>query len=264
MKKLKVNQTVFQSGDVKICVSLCGRNLEECVAECEWLEKGIDVVEWRMDYVNGSSPDDWLEILKAIRSHSASFTLLATWRRREEGGQQPIETKEYVALNQAIIRSGLTDMIDVELFAGEEVVKQLVQEAHAHGVKVVMSHHDIHTTPTSEAMMIRLRAMERMGGDLVKLAVMPQCSQDVWNLLSVSSTYSERADSRPLISMAMGDLGVLSRIGGTISGSVMSFGSLKQASAPGQLPWKVLKDILTQLHPQSQDHGEKINNKTEK
>ena len=118
MKKLKVNQTVFQSGDVKICVSLCGRNLEECVAECEWLEKGIDVVEWRMDYVNGSSPDDWLEILKAIRSHSASFTLLATWRRREEGGQQPIETKEYVALNQAIIRSGLTDMIDVELFAG--------------------------------------------------------------------------------------------------------------------------------------------------
>ena len=64
--------------------------------------------------------------------------------------------------------------------------------------------------------------------------------------------------------MAMGEMGVISRICAEMSGSIISFAALKEASAPGQLPWKVLKDILTQLHPQSQDHGEKINNKTEK
>lgn len=264
MENLIVNQTVFQQGEVKICVPICGRTLEECIAECEWLEKGIDVVEWRMDYLIGSSVNDWVKALKAIRCHCTSFTLLTTWRRSEEGGKQPIEPKEYVALNQAIIRSGFTDMIDVELFAGEKAVEQLVSAAHAHDVKVVMSHHDIHATPTSEAMMIRLQAMERMGGDLVKLAVMPQCAQDVWNLLSVSSAYSERKESRPLISMAMGDLGMLSRIGGAISGSVMSFGVLNHASAPGQLPWKTLKEIVMLLHHPSQNHGEENGNQPEK
>lgn len=247
MKKLVVNQTVFQPGEVKICVPLCGRDLKECLEECSCLEQGIDVVEWRMDYLQGSDVNDWLTALKAIRSHCADYTLLATWRRSEEGGRQPIAPEKYVEWNRAVIHSGWVDMIDVELFAGEEIVQTLVQEAHSCGGKVVLSHHDIHATPTKEAMMIRLCAMERMGGDLVKLAVMPQCAQDVWNLMSISSSYSERKDSRPLISMAMGTLGMLSRIGGSISGSVMSFGALKQASAPGQLPWRDLKAILEKM-----------------
>ncbi len=247
MKKLIVNQTVFQKGEVKICVPLCGGDIEECLEECSCLEKKIDVVEWRMDYLRGSSVNDWLTALKAIRNHCASYTLLATWRRMEEGGRQPMKAETYESLNRAVIQSGMTDMIDVELFAGEEIVSSLVREAHVHGVKVVMSHHTIHATPTKEEMMIRLMAMERMGGDLVKLAVMPQCVQDVWDLLSASSAYSEREDSCPLISMAMGQLGVVSRVSGVISGSVMSFGALKQTSAPGQLPWRVLKEILEKL-----------------
>lgn len=244
MKKLVVRQTVFQAGEVKICVPICGRSDQECLDECAMLKPGIDVVEWRMDYLAGTEPKDWLTALRAIRSSSQSLVLLATWRSAKEGGKRDIAWTDYLTINRAVIQSGLIDMIDVELFSGEEIVTQAVNEAHEHGVKVVMSHHDIQATPPKAAMRIRLEAMQRMGGDLVKLAVMPQCAQDVWDLLSVSSAFSAQEDSCPLISMAMGDLGVISRYS-PLSGSVMSFGALRQASAPGQLPWQTLKQLLT-------------------
>ena len=46
----------------------------------------------------------------------------------------------------------------------------------------------------------------------------------------------------------MGDLGKISRLAGGTTGSVMTFGSLSNASAPGQLPVKALKQIIQLLN----------------
>lgn len=68
--------------------------------------------------------------------------LLFTFRSAKEGGEQAISTEAYIALNRAAIDSGLVDMIDLELFTGDDQVKETVAYAHAHDVKVVMSNHD--------------------------------------------------------------------------------------------------------------------------
>uniref|UniRef100_UPI0013DD05A6 type I 3-dehydroquinate dehydratase n=1 Tax=Serratia marcescens TaxID=615 RepID=UPI0013DD05A6 len=74
--------------------------------------------------------------------------------------------------------SGLTDMIDIELFNDEAQIRSLVSDAHAAGVKVIMSNHEIHKTPAQEDIIYRLRRMQDLGADLPKIAVMPQSPQD--------------------------------------------------------------------------------------
>lgn len=58
--------------------------------------------------------------------------------------------------------------------------------------------------------------------------------------------YHKHAD-RPLITMSMGSLGVVSRVSGATFGSAATFGAAKKASAPGQVSVDELRSILEVL-----------------
>ena len=149
----------------------------------------------------------------------------------------------YKALCTTAIKSGCVNLIDVELSAGEKAVKDIVAAAHAHGCHVIVSNHDFNGTPDRAELVSRLTLMQTLGADLAKMAVMPQNPQDVLNLLS--ATYQVSKESRrPVITMAMGRLGLISRLGGHIFGSAMTFASAGKASAPGQIDAKALEGIL--------------------
>ena len=111
---------------------------------------------------------------KILRETMPEKPLLFTFRSAKEGGEQAISTEAYIALNRAAIDSGLVDMIDLELFTGDDQVKETVAYAHAHDVKVVMSNHDFHKTPEAEESIARLRKMQSFDADIPKIALMPQ------------------------------------------------------------------------------------------
>ena len=67
--------------------------------------------------------------------------------------------------------------MDVEAFTGDEVVKDIIEGAHAHGVKVVASNHDFDKTPDKDDIVGRLVKMQELGADIPKIAVMPQCKR---------------------------------------------------------------------------------------
>ena len=92
-----------------------------------------------------------------------------------------------------------------------------------------------------------LSTMHVLGGDILKLAVMPRDRIDVMRLMKVTTEMSQRIN-RPLITMSMGDLGKISRISGEITGSVMTFGTAGKASAPGQIALEELYQFLKELH----------------
>ena len=48
--------------------------------------------------------------------------------------------------------------------------------------------------------------------------------------------------------MSMSNLGVVSRVCGEIFGSAITFGTVGEASAPGQIPVTSLKEILDLFH----------------
>ena len=144
--------------------------------------------------------------------------------------------------------TGNTDLVDVELFSGDEVVRQIVACAHKTGVATVGSSHDFHQTPPEEEIVSRLERMATLGCDIAKIAVMPQNPRDVLTLLSATERMHSEHPEVPIITMSMGQLGMVSRLCGEVFGSALTFGAAGQASAPGQAPVQKLRQVLNLFH----------------
>lgn len=147
-----------------------------------------------------------------------------------------LELDEEGCLNllNTIIVNRLGDAVDIELFHDEDRVKELVAEAHNYNVVVIMSNHDFEKVPTKDVIEFRLKKMAALGADVPKLACMPHNAKDVLTLLSATNEVNEAIDN-PLITMAMGDIGKVTRIAGQVFGSSLSFGAVGKTSASGQL-----------------------------
>ena len=76
---------------------------------------------------------------------------------------------------------------------------------------------------------------------------MPQNSRDVLRMMERTLSWHEKSE-RPLITMSMGVLGCASRMCGEMTGSCMTFASVTQASAPGQIDLDSLRMVLQLLH----------------
>ncbi|WP_078577894.1 type I 3-dehydroquinate dehydratase [Salipaludibacillus agaradhaerens] len=249
---IKVKNIKIGEGTPKICVSMVGKTTEELVEEASFLQElNPDIVEWRVDFYehveNIQSVKDTLTELQSILNEKP---LIFTFRSLKEGGEKEISMDYYVALNKAVAETKHVDFIDVELFNDEKDVVTLIGAAHAQNVRVIMSNHDFDKTPSKEEIINRLRRAQELGGDLPKIAVMPNCSEDVLTLLDATITMHEKYADRPIITMAMAGKGVVSRLSGEIFGSAVTFGAAKTASAPGQIAVNELRQTLNLLHRQ--------------
>ncbi len=250
MKTVKVRNTVIGEGMPKICVPIVGVTKEAILDEARAITKlPADVVEWRIDWFENVFEFDKLEdVLKDLREVLGDMPILMTFRTSKEGGEKAIEDDVYADINIKAAQTGYVDMVDVEVFTGDEIVKKIIDGAHAAGVKVVASNHDFFKTPDKDDIVGRLRKMQDLGADIPKIAVMPTCKKDVLTLLAATEEMANEYADRPIITMSMAGTGVISRLAGEVFGSALTFGAAAKASAPGQMGVEDLKDVLTKLH----------------
>ncbi|SYZ33209.1 type I 3-dehydroquinate dehydratase [Propionibacterium australiense] len=124
---------------------------------------------------------------------------------------------------------------------------RLVAAVHDAGRRVVGSYHDVTATPGLDEMLDRLRAQAAAGADVCKIAVMPRVPADVARLLEACALAGAEL-AQPVIAMAMGPLGLASRLLGWDFGSAAGFASLGQdVSAPGQLPVDDLVQVVAAI-----------------
>ncbi|MGX9756054.1 type I 3-dehydroquinate dehydratase [Clostridioides difficile] len=247
---VQIKNISIGEGIPKICVPIVGKTKEEIVEEVNDL-KGLclDIVEWRVDFFeNVENIQQVKEVLNELRKYIPDTPLLFTFRSIKEGGQKLISKDYYTILNKEISNTGLIDLIDVELFMGDEIVNEIVEFAHRKEVKVVMSNHDFNKTPQKKEIISRLCTMQKLGADLPKIAVMPQNESDVLVLLTATNEMVQVYADRPIITMSMAGMGVISRLCGEIFGSSLTFGAAKKVSAPGQISVEELNSILHVLH----------------
>ncbi len=76
--------------------------------------------------------------------------LLFTFRTKVEGGELEISKEDYFQINLDAIGTGLIDLVDVELFTGDDLVSSLIEEAHRNNIKVIVSNHDFERTPAKK------------------------------------------------------------------------------------------------------------------
>lgn len=237
-----VKNVTFGEGHPKIAVPLTAPDLSGLNQALEALQEGpCDLIEWRADCWQAGSLQAPLAL---FREAVPQLPLLFTIRTSAEGGNLEIATKDYVRLLEEAIQSHAIDLVDVELSRGHNVMEELVACARENEVKVVGSCHDFHKTPPREDITATLCTMQRLGCDLAKYAVMPQKEEDVLTLLEATLTMKREHPETPVITMSMGPMGAISRICGERFGSAVSFGTAGPASAPGQLPATLLKQVF--------------------
>ena len=250
MKRIiKINNTTIGSGKPKICVPIVGRCNEDILNQIRSLRgKSYDMIEWRMDYYEDVFDSDKVKtIVESIRREIQDTILLCTFRTKAEGGEKAIDNDRYIELYKTVIDTKVIDFIDIELFIGEEVVKTLVEYAHNNNTYVIMSNHDFYKTPPKEEIIDRLITMQKLGADIPKIAVMPIETKDVLTLLTATEEMNRKYADRPIITMSMSSLGVISRISGETFGSCITFGAGEQSSAPGQIEVDTLSYILDNI-----------------
>lgn len=211
-------------------VAAIGENPLENVVKAKKL--GADLIEIRIDLLGKN-------VLKSLSEiKSVGLPVIATNRIKEEGGSWMGSEEERIsALIEAI---PTVDAVDIELSAKDKGA--VIEKARARDKTLIVSSHDFHGTPPKAEMQRILRQCMDAGGDIAKLAATPHSRGDIIDLIEVTL-----AAGAPVCTIAMGELGRASRIIMPFFGSVLTYGSVSQATAPGQLRVDEIKNILETL-----------------
>jgi 3-dehydroquinate dehydratase-1 len=221
-----------------ICTPLVGRSRERVLAEAaSVVPKKPDIIEWRVDFFEEiGDTAAVLAVARALRGAAGELPIIFTRRSIKEGGEPiKIGDEEIVRLYDAVAASRLVDFIDFEMGNDSDHLRRVRDSTRAHETRLILSYHNFGYTPGVEFLVQRFLEAERLGADVAKVAVMPRDRMDVLTLLAATA----QADAKggiPLISMAMGPLGSVTRMVGGVFGSSLSFAVGDTASAPGQIP----------------------------
>lgn len=219
---------------------------------------GADIVEFRIDEFFSGQTDaggqiDQREIAAILRmvQHSP-LPCIVTCRAASEGGHYDADDSARVSLYQHLGTSNHPPQyLDIEFaaYSRSANLKQKVNLAidHPHQRRdvrtgLILSSHDFAGRPRE--LLRRISAMQdEPAARLVKIAYAARSIRDNLELFDILSEHSGTGAGRPMIALAMGPFGLMSRVLAPKFGAFLTFASLKPQSttAPGQ---PTLRDLL--------------------
>lgn len=235
-----------------VCLPLAPRTREDILTEAEIVTKmKPDLLEWRADaFEEIKNLSATLQVLEKLRTLIADLPLIFTCRIESEGGMTAISQSKRLEVIQGVIDSGLVDVVDIELCNETEFKEKVISNAAANGVKTILSYHNFTKTPSEALIIDKLVESEKCGADIAKVAVMPQDQNDVLTLLSATNKARTEIIKGPVITISMGELGVISRVAGGVFGSDITFGVGTDSTAPGQIKIADLRSAMKVICPQ--------------
>ena len=250
--KSKQQQGPIQGDRCAICVPIVGPTIKDIFSQVqEAAQAKVDLIELRPDmWMKGSSISEEeyiptiVNLVEEVHSKYEKMPMLFAWRTLAEGGETSLSNENYCNLLQGIVNQNVVDAVDVELFAYTDTIGQITKKAHHQGIQTVMSYHNFLSTPKVKRLHIYAERMISAGAAVVKFALMPTTNEDVLSVLQFTKELSERYPQLPRITMSMGKLGKMTRTCGHVFGNCLTFGILRQASAPGQVEVDILKRLV--------------------
>jgi len=256
-KTISLRGKTLGNGTPLLCIPIVS---SEENSLCNEVKKVVDlspdVIEWRADYFdNVTDIYKTQKMLDVIRIIAGNLPIIFTCRSYAEGGFKQIESSIKFKLIEEMISSGKIDAVDIELCSGKENIDYIKSVAQKNNVALILSYHNLQETPSAEIIIEKIRQEILSGADIAKVSVMANNEEDVLNLL-ISTLKARQETLNPLITIAMGGIGAITRAAGWLFGSDLTFAEGEKASAPGQMPIKELKTIIDALKKarQSQKH----------
>jgi 3-dehydroquinate dehydratase-1 len=207
--------------------------IEDCFMSINRLkilkDRGIDLFEIRVDMF--SKPiDQIIDYIKEIPS-----PVIGTVRENEFNYDNRVELFRAIA--------PYVDCVDIEL--GTPQWREMADAANMGGAMIMVSEHNFKKTPGIKGLKDIVKRSLDQGGQIVKIAVMARDVSDVTRLLR----FTEDCET-PLVTIAMGDIGRVSRVIAPLFGSLFTYGYLRgEPLAPGQIPALQLVKELNNYFP---------------
>ncbi len=195
---------------------------------------GADLAELRVDLIR-----DVQAVTAVLRGHRP-LPLILTVRSAAEGGAW---TAGEPARVETLLRLAAErpDYLDVELatWRADAQLRAALAALPARP-QLILSHHDLGTTPTDLAAVCDLLA--DTPADILKAVF---TAHDAADALRVLSELRRRAATRPTILLAMGEAGLATRVLARSCGAFLTFAALdpRHGSAPGQPTLAELRSV---------------------
>lgn len=233
-----------EKNTARVCVPVCEGRAVDLRGAVERAGRVADIIELRLDYLQGD------ELFKALRNLPALISvsprpIIVTLRPVGQGGRREMDnlTRLVFWVEHFLYGKPHVDFADIELDLALLFLEREKEENREllNWGRVICSHHDFNGVPADLE-----KIYERMAATparILKLAVRAEDATDcipVFRLLERA-----RAEDRAFIAVAMGSHGVVTRILGPARGGFLTYGSLDEAhaSAPGQLGAVELREL---------------------
>ncbi|MCE5213265.1 MAG: type I 3-dehydroquinate dehydratase [Methanobacterium sp.] len=210
-----------------ICVPIFKEDLDSAKKTADKAMKlGADILELRIDALKNPDSDKIGRFMDTFKGK-----IIATNRKTIEGGFFKGSEAERTKILREVAE--FAEFVDIELLTEKKYLKKVIKASKS----TIISFHDFKKTPRVTEI-LEVVMQEKEIGDMAKFAVMPHNMQDT---LIVFQVLSQVKDT---IGISMGDLGSYTRVIAALFGSPLTFASIDEVSAPGQLDIESTKLFL--------------------
>jgi len=225
----------------KICVAIQAASPAEMVERAEAALKDSKFLELRLDSL--SEPEAAPPALKEFFAQHRDVTAIATCRRKEHGGNFSGSLNAEIDVLSAAAESGC-QILDLEVESAEEARPAQLARLRSTGAALLISFHDFTRTKGLEHAASRI---ESFAPDFVKVV---STARTLADNLAVLRLIEDRSLSAHIVSIAMGDEGLLSRVLGPRAGAAFTFAAPSESAgtAPGQVTARTLHDLYRIEH----------------
>jgi len=234
-----------------ICIPITSGTIKEDLRAIEKSCMFADFIELRMDLIGGGN---LAKLIAAARAQSRSIKIIVTCRKKEEaapakaaaraGSLVKHTTEKKMALLKEAIELG-ADFIDIELAEGSRAINELQSLCAKKGskTKIIVSYHNLKETPVLTGLKEIFHQCAKFKPAIVKIVTTAKTVED--NLTTLNLIPYAQKRSQKIISLCMGDKGVISRVVAPLMGNYLSFATLSRGgqSAPGQFTFDEMKQI---------------------
>lgn len=214
-----------------LCVPLTVTSKKEVSKFLSAANRHADCIELRLDYFR-RKPD-----LKKLVA-GCKKPVIVTLRKKSEGGKYGYNAKARLALYSEAIRMQV-DYVDIELSSGS-LIAGLEKVLAGSRTQLIVSHHDFRSTDRKILSGVYV-SMKKIPGAIMKIATHAQQIED--NVVLFELLRQAKKDKREMIGLCMGDVGKVSRILALKQGSLLTYASLGEGSAPGQISLREMKEL---------------------
>jgi len=219
----------------RVCVAVIGSDANEMAEKGESLVRDNSFLEFRLDYL--SKPGLAIPRIKRFLDSHPGTTVIATCRRAASGGKFMGSIASQLDILGKAAAAGC-QLVDVELQTAVKTKPEQLQKLRGRAA-LILSFHDF-------------RATKKLDETLEKMLAYPA---DFYKVVSTATTLSDnvtvikflahQGDKHSLVSMCMGEQGIISRVLGVRAGSVFTFASASagEKTAPGQVTAQELRSV---------------------